>query len=183
MKDKSQICSLPAFNGTNPDIVPREECEAIVALYMTTNGIDRENDPTWTNVSGWFDTVHVDNWFGIRTAIYDGQRHVDGIFLQDSDGGDYHGTVTNWDGNNLEGLLPDVFDNLPYLKDLNIAKNGADLVGSLPSSLSTLIHLEKLYAGDNNLSGVLPIDMSAMTSLKVFNIVNNVFTGSLPASI
>lgn len=83
-------------------MVPREECEAIVAFYTQTNGDDRENTPTWTNTDGWFGTVNVENRFGIRTALYSGQRHVDGLFLQDASGGDYHGDVVDREGNNLQ---------------------------------------------------------------------------------
>jgi len=151
INDKTQLCSHPDFDGTLPDKVPREECEAIVALYTNTNGDER------TNNGGWFASTNVENRFGVRTSMYDGKRHIDGLFLHKSVGDDNLGDESLWQGNHLVGSFPDVFDKLPYLKDLNIARNS--LTGPLPASFSDMTRLENFYALDNNLDGPLPTNI------------------------
>lgn len=118
--DLEGMCDHPALT------VPKSECLALVALYSTTNGSG------WTNKQGWFMTADVEQWFGVRTALYSGARHVDGVFLQKSTGIDEHGNATTRNGNNLVGILPINLGDLPYVKDLNISKNS--ISGTLPVS-------------------------------------------------
>lgn len=93
--DKTDLCAHPDFTRT--DHVPRAECEALVALYTGTNG------DAWTNTGSWFGTTDVEQRFGVHTDVYNGQRHVDGLFLHKSTGGDAHSSDDPdiWIGNNL----------------------------------------------------------------------------------
>ena len=88
-----------------------------MALYRASDGDHR------TNHSHRFETTDVEQRFGVRTNIYDGARHVDGLFLHKSFGLDIHGNTDTRKGNHLQGSLPDVFDQLPYLHDINFSKN------------------------------------------------------------
>lgn len=47
------------FNCGMVTDVPRFECEALVALYGSTNGED------WTDHSNWLQSTTVSNWYGI----------------------------------------------------------------------------------------------------------------------
>ena len=83
---------------THPELtIPTSECLVLVGLFTNTNGNSR------TNRTSWFRTVHVDNWFGIRTTAVSGSayQHIDGIFLHKSSGSDQHGATSSWNGNNL----------------------------------------------------------------------------------
>lgn len=46
----------------HPDLtVPSSECEALVEIYVATNG------GSWWERANWLQTVDVDEWHGVRT--------------------------------------------------------------------------------------------------------------------
>ncbi len=70
----------------------------------------------------------------MRTNDYNGEEHVDGLFLQRSNlPSDSHGSSLFWNGNNVRGSLPTQLSDLPYLKDVNVSRN-TNLAGMLPSA-------------------------------------------------
>ena len=126
--------------------------------------------------------------------------------MHKSQGNDGH-IISNpslWVGNGLQGTLPDIFDALPFLEDINISKNNfnsalppswtslshlknfyawdAGFTGSLRNSLQTgdLASLEVLYLADNTFSGNIPSTLAYLQSLKSLFLNNNDFSGSLP---
>lgn len=48
---------------------------------------------------------------------------MNGLFLHKRTPSDEHGAPPTWNGNRLVGELPDIFDQLPYLVDLNMSEN------------------------------------------------------------
>lgn len=48
---------------THSDLtISQAECEALVALYESTDG------PGWTNDTRWIEDPDVNSWYGIKTA-------------------------------------------------------------------------------------------------------------------
>jgi len=158
--------------------VPASECLALISLYSGTNGADWLYNPTWDNHENWLQTLDVDSWFGVRTSIYSGQEHVDGLFLHKTTDTNAHGDIQAlWQGIDMEGSLPTSLSNLTYLKDFNITNNNVD--GTLPD-ISYWTKAEYIYADNNNLIGTLPTDLSTLTNLVVLRLANNALTSTLP---
>ena len=86
---------VQAFDcGTVTD-VPRIECEALVALYESTNGAG------WRDKTNWLTTTTVGNWKGVDVF----SSHVMRIERPE---------------NNLTGPLPTQLENLTYLRGLRL---------------------------------------------------------------
>ena len=64
---------------------------------------------------------------------------------------------------------------------LNFRNN--NLVGTIPTSLGNLDHLEILYLHNNSLSGNLPPEIFGLTSLKRIFLHNNQLSGSISSNI
>ncbi|CAO2044742.1 unnamed protein product, partial [Urochloa humidicola] len=58
-------------------------------------------------------------------------------------------------GNHLDGKLPDAFDSLTGLVNLDISSN--NFSGPLPPSLGSLTSLTTLHMQDNQLTGTLNV--------------------------
>lgn len=86
----------------------------------------------------------------------------------------------DWNDRNLEGSLPDVFDDLPRLKRVRFYNNS--IYGELPGSLLQLEDLVYLNVGHNFLTGVFP-DFSSVSNLKRLVLDRNAFSGTLPTSL
>jgi len=136
--------------------IPKIECEALVALYKSTNG------PEWTISTNWLVTNTPCDWYGINCFsgyIYD-------IYLKN---------------NNLSGFMPIELSNLSldtldlshnkltgpipqeigetYPFSLNLDHNY--LRGTIPDSLADLEHFFILTLNDNpNLYGPLPLEFA-----------------------
>ena len=125
------VIQSPAFTCDGVSEIPREECEALVALYNGTNG------PGWSHNDGWLTTGTPCSWYGV-TCVYFG-HWVGGLDL----------------GNNqLSGAIPPALGNLAKLMLLNLVNN--QLSGAIPPALGNLANLQWLYLYVNQLSGALP---------------------------
>lgn len=132
------------------------ECQALVALYASTNGA------AWTNNTNWLESKAVGEWYGIRTNY----ENIWGLVLNE---------------NNLSGTLPPEIGNLSELDYLALSKNF--ISGNLPSELSQLEKLEYLHLDDNLLNGPILSDIGMMSNLKIIRLNNNLFSGQIPASL
>ncbi len=74
--------------------------------------------------------------------------------------------------NQLSGSIAPEIGNLSNLKNLHLDQN--QFTGGIPEELATVLSLEQLYLSENNFSE-LP-DLTALTNLVPFQIVNNFFT-------
>ncbi len=126
--------------------IPTEQCEALVALYDSTDG------DNWKDKTDWKQTNTPCSWKGIVCS--DGQV-----------------TEINLFQNRLKGNLPDL-SNLTNLQKLHLLRN--QLSGDIPD-LSSLTVLTYLNLGDNQLSGSVP-DLSNLTALKTFYVHSNQLT-------
>ncbi|GFP99308.1 receptor-like protein 12 [Phtheirospermum japonicum] len=83
--------------------------------------------------------------------------------------------------NQLEGELPNCWENMTQLYFLNLANNSFS--GEIPNALGSLSDLRTLHLSNNNLSGELPPTLKNCKSLYLIDIGGNKLTGHVPAWI
>jgi hypothetical protein len=134
--------------------VTEGDCEALVALYESTNG------DSWTSNTHW--GTSNPSWFGVDV----GNGRV--IFI---------GLI----GNGLTGTLPPELGNLDGLSQLILASN--DLSGSIPPELGNLDSLSALDLSNNGLTGAIPPELGNVVTLSRVDLASNGLTGSIPAEL
>ncbi|PWA46658.1 leucine-rich repeat protein [Artemisia annua] len=82
--------------------------------------------------------------------------------------------------NNLVGHIPSELTTLIKLQSLNLSGN--HLTGRIPEKIGALKELESFDLSLNNLSGELPISLSSLNLLSSFNVSYNNLTGKIPSS-
>jgi Leucine-rich repeat (LRR) protein len=115
----------PTFNCATVTEISSEECQALVAIYNSTNG------EQWNNNTGWTVTNTPCSWHGIQCK----NGHVSRLYLQ---------------YNQLTGTIPPEIEGLTYLQVLNIRNNS--LCGNIPAELMNLTQLWALSLENNHLS-------------------------------
>ncbi len=136
--------------------IPTLECEALVALYTSTDGLD------WTNNTGWLATNTPCGWFGI--ACTDGSVSHISLNL-----------------NNVSGTIPPEIGNLNSLQNINLIAN--TLTGAIPPEIGNLNSLTHLFLTGNSLTGTLPPEIGNLNSLTHLHLSSNSLTGTLPPEI
>ncbi len=147
---------VQAFNCVTVTDVPRVECEALVALYESTNGAG------WTNNTNWLQTTTVGNWNGITVS----EGHVDKI---------------SFSFNQLTGAIPAELGSLANLT--NLVLNDNQLTGMIPVTLSNLVNLNTLFLPRNQLSGTIPAELGNLANLEVLSFSGNQLTGTIPVEL
>jgi hypothetical protein len=110
------------FNCKKASGISTKECQALVALYDSTDG---EN---WVDNGGWKTTKKPCNWNGVTCR----NKHVTGLILRN---------------NNLKGSISKKISKLKKLEILSLDDN--KLSGKIPSSLMKLKKLTYLNLNDN----------------------------------
>ena len=147
---------MQAFDcGTVTD-VPRIECEALVALYESTNGAG------WINNTNWLLTNSVGNWIGVE------------VFAS-------HVAVLNLAYNRLSGTIPSELGQLSKLVNLYLYNNR--LTGTIPKELGNLTNLMTLYISNNQLTGAIPKELGNLTEVRTLIFHNNQLWGSMPSEL
>ena len=147
---------LLPFACSNVTEIPQAECEALVALYNSTNGTG------WADHTGWLMTNTPCSWFGVACAA----GHVTDLALS---------------VNQLSGSLPAELGNLSNLTHLYLSGN--HLTGSLPVGLSSLTNFTHLYMHYNQLSGSIPPELGNLQNLTNLDLERNQLTGGIPAEL
>lgn len=80
--------------------------------------------------------------------------------------------------NNLEGEIPDQFQDRPSLSALDLSSN--HFSGSIPASIASCEKLVNLNLKNNRLTGEIPKAVAMMPALAVLDLSNNSLTGGLP---
>ena len=156
---------VESFSCEDVTDVPESECEALVDLYLSTNGAGWNNQQECSGDEYddcWLVTTDIDQWFGITVT----DRHVSIIELY---------------GNNLVGDIPMTISDLPYLIELCLTSNLVS--GVIPESISSITTLEKLSLDSNNLSGSIPESLSLLPNLSKISLGNNQISGTIPNTI
>ncbi|MEN8218230.1 MAG: leucine-rich repeat domain-containing protein [Pseudomonadota bacterium] len=160
--------------------IPEVECEALVALYNSTNGDD------WYNKKLWLKKNKACRWNGVECS----GGHVSELSLPDnnligsipSELGNLTNLKSLWlNSNSLTGSIPSELGNLTNLKSLWLGYN--KLIGSIPSELGNLTDLTGLYLSDNNLTGSIPSELGNLINLKSLWLAYNELTGSIPSEL
>jgi Leucine-rich repeat (LRR) protein len=155
------------------------ECNALVALYNSTNGSG------WTDNTGWLANNTPCLWFGV-TCSGGSVIKIDLEFNQLS--GSIPpglGSLTNlaelWlTSNQLTGSIPPELDKLKNLTDLWL--DGNQLTGSIPAELGNLSNLQNLELDYNQLTGIIPSELGKLTNLEDLWLSDNPLTsGSIPS--
>ena len=149
--------TVPEFDCMTVSQIPQNECDALVALFMQTDGV------RWKRQGGWLRTDEPCNgWYGINCE-------------------DGHVQNMNLSSNGLNGIIPSQFGALSDLKHVDLSSNS--LRGGLPSEIGNLRELQWLYLASNDLSGTLPSTLGQLAQLTFLNIRRNELTGPIPAEL
>jgi len=149
IEDKPAICAAVTQ-------IPSTECEALVALYNSTNGAN------WWHNTGWKVTNTPCSWSRVTCS----GGHISWLFLY---------------GNKLTGSIPTELGNLTHLTGLDLRSN--KLTGSIPSELGNLTQLTELYLHSNKLTGSIPTELGNLTKLTELYLHSNKLTGSIPTEL
>lgn len=137
------------------------ECEALVALYQSTNGAN------WANNSDWLSNPDLNEWYGVGVLeLSPSEKVVDEIVLY---------------CNQLSGSIPAELGQLKNLELLGLNDN--QLSGSIPAELGQLTNLELLVLERNQLSGGIPTELGGLTELRHLVLDNNQLSDSIPAEL
>ncbi|WP_442267697.1 leucine-rich repeat domain-containing protein [Tenacibaculum sp. ZS6-P6] len=173
--DNGVVYSDNCSGVTNNSITDIER-EALIALFNATDGNNWRNDLTssyngvlWN--SDITQKVNVGAWFGVTTAMINGQKHV---------------TKLELNSNLLKGELPTEIRNLSQLKIFKISNNAVSLI---PAEIGELINLEQLTLSSQfdaitsqKILSTLPVEVNNLSLLKHLDIQGNAIEGSLDFS-
>ncbi len=168
------------FSCTDVTEIPQAECEALVALYNSTDG------PGWTNSTNWLVTNTPGNWHGVTvesghvTILNLGYNQLSGSISSEL-GNLINLTELNLSDNQLVGNIPPVLGNLNNLTLLNLEYN--QLSGSIPPELGNLTKLNRLYLSKNSFIGGIPSELGNQTSLQKLELYSNQLNGSIPPEL
>jgi Leucine-rich repeat (LRR) protein len=169
-----------AFDCSTVTEIPSSECQALVALYASTNGAG------WTDSTSWLASNTPCNWYGIMCW----SEHVVQVMLPSNQlSGSIPpqlGNLANLAGlaldhNQLSGSIPPQLGNLANLQDLNLWSN--QLSGSIPPELGNLTNLGSLALGENQLSGSIPPQLGNLANLAGLYLYSNHLSGSIPPEL
>jgi len=181
MSTQAAAPTRPAqFDCGNVTEIPQTECEALVALYESTDG------DNWNDNTGWLATNTPCSWFGVTC----GDGNVTRLNLSNNQlSGPLPPKIGNlaaltrlglWD-NQLSGPLPPEIGNLAALTYLSLGSN--QLSDSIPPEIGNLAALTSLTLSDNQLSGPLPPEIGNLAALTYLRLERNQLSGPLPPEI
>lgn len=156
--------------------IPTMDCEALVALYDSTNG------DNWDNKSQWLSGSPC-SWFGIVCIVYplyDVQLAYNSLRGRVPAAiGNLSGVIRlTLSGNYLEGRIPPELGELSNLIGLFMENN--QLAGPIPPELGGLANLRLLYLNQNQLTGPLPSELGDLANVEEVDIGYNLLSGAIP---
>jgi len=149
----SPVRAQSGFDCGDVTEIPQAECEALVALYESTDG------DNWTDNTGWLETNTPCSWYGVACADSNVIR------------------ISRWN-NQLSGSVPPEIGNLTALKELYLHDNQ---LTALPSEIGNLTVLRELYLYNNQLTA-FPSEIGNLTALEYLALYSNQLT-DLPSEI
>ena len=133
--------------------IPFLECEALVTLYVQTEGI------RWRENTNWMTTDTPCSWFGVTCEA-----------------GSVHSLVLH--SNRLSGPLPPQIGHLENLRELDLHNNR--LNETIPSQIGNLIHLTNLQLHVNEFTGAIPPRIGDLIELRFLELSSNELQGTIP---
>jgi hypothetical protein len=167
------------FDCQNIQEIPVEECQALVALYESTDG------DHWEDNSGWLVDQMPCSWYGVicqEGHVVDLQLYYNQLSgsLPPEIGNLPHLKRLHLDANQLNGPLPAEIGNLP---ELELARLGGNQFNSIPAEMAKLNNLIFLELWGNQLSGEIPGEFGNLSKLEQLNLRDNQFTGGIPPEL
>ncbi len=160
--------------------IPLADCQALVALYNSTNGVQ------WGSSLGWLQTNTPCTWGGVTCVegrvglLVLGGRNIQGALPPEL--GDLTGLyVLRLYGTGLTGNIPATLGNLKNLNRLSLANS--HLSGSIPPELGNLVNLQELALSENLLSGPIPPTLGNLPNLELLAIELCFMSGELPPEL
>ena len=138
--------------------MPKTECEALLALYHSTDGENWTDSPA----NNWNVTNSPCDWTGVTCSNI-------GVIILDRN------------NQNLTGTIPAELGNLSQLRTLGLSNN--QLTGQIPPELGNLSKLRILSSANNQLSGTIPSEFGNLKALKALNLSNNQLIAPVPAEL
>ncbi len=148
--------AAPELGCAGVSQIPLAECQALEALYTSTNGAQ------WKERAGWTVSNTPCSWYGVTCQA----GRVSQLDLSD---------------NNLVGPLPAQLGDLSALRVLSLSRN--TLSGAVPSGLVSLAQLQTLDLSENALSGQIPTQLGNLAALQTLNLSNNQLSGGIPTQL
>lgn len=145
-----------AFTCALVSEIPQIECQALVALYASTDG------DQWRDNQGWLRTNTPCSWSG----IFCNRGRVTDFF---------------WVANQMRGALPPELGNLTKLRQIILTDS--QLRGAIPPELGKLINLEIVWLYNNQLSGAIPPALGNLINLQTLNLTANQLSGTIPPEL
>ncbi len=145
----------PRFNCATAREISRSECQALVDLFLSTQG------DGWKRKDGWLLWQEPCAWWGVECE----NGHV---------------TMLKLHINNLRGRLPASLGNLTYLRKLVLSFN--QLSGNIPAQLGRIPHLGQLFLNNNQLSGWIPVELGNPSNFDIIDLSFNQLGGIIPTS-
>jgi Leucine-rich repeat (LRR) protein len=160
--------------------IPVSECNALEALYDSTNG------DGWNDKTGWKTSSLPCAWYGVGCAgghvnyLALGENNLDGVMPSELEALGRMNTI-DFHSNNLVGAIPPELGHYPNLGILNLSHN--KLEGAVPPALAQLENLHTLYLHYNSLSGSIPPELAQLSELVNLYLEHNSLSGSIPAEL
>jgi Leucine-rich repeat (LRR) protein len=160
------LCSTLAITNTAASVtdfscgdvseIPTAECDALVALYNSTNGSG------WTDNTHWLITTTPSDWFGVTVEF----GHI---------------SVLDLHSNQLSGSIPPELGDLSSVSWVDLHSN--QLSGLIPPELGDMSNLQYFELSNNQLSGSIPAELGMLNILQYFNLSDNQLNGSIPPEL
>ncbi|MBV7328781.1 fibronectin type III domain-containing protein [Chloroflexi bacterium TSY] len=174
-----RTCDDP-FDCNTVTEIPVAECEAVVTLYNSTNGLD------WIDNTGWLQTDTPCNWFGITCS---NNQIATLILNKNSLSGSIPAELEKLSGlatlelneNSLSGSIPTTLGNLGSLEYLSLSRN--QLSGTIPKELGALKNLRAIWINESNLEGEIPKDLGNLAQLEILALGNSQLSGKIPEDL
>ncbi|MCK5521943.1 MAG: leucine-rich repeat domain-containing protein [Thiomargarita sp.] len=178
------------------DNILLQDCNALVALYNSTEG------DNWNNKSGWVITKTPCSWYGVKCGDVGSNKRVIELSLIDNrlknniplelsnlaelktlelHNDPYNLYINQLEGNQLNKEIPTALGDLTKLQTLNLSENRLD--GEIPAALGDLTKLQTLYLSDNQLEGEIPPDIGHLENLRTLYLSNNQLSGNVPSEL
>ncbi len=136
--------------------IPLADCQALVALYNSTNGAQ------WGSPLGWLQTNTPCTWGGVTCV----EGRVGSLVLG---------------GRNMQGTLPSELGDLTGLYVLELSYTG--LTGNIPATLGNLKNLNRLSLFSSHLSGPIPPELGNLVNLQELQLSENELSGPIPPTL